>query len=53
MTGVSLSFAVGGELEKVGVGSGVTPKASRHMRGGPGPPPLEKIFEKLVKNKAL
>ena len=35
-SGVSLSFAVGGELKKVGVGSGATPKASRHMGGGGG-----------------
>ena len=35
-----LRFAVGGELKKVGVGSGAAPKAPRHMGGsGGGPPP--------------
>ena len=44
--GVSLRFAVGGELKKVGVGSGATPNASCHIGGGGGgvPPPPGKIF---------
>ena len=40
-SGVSLSFAVGGELKKVGVGSGVSYGGGP---GGEGPPPPGKFF---------